>query len=97
MRDADQDVVLGVWDLLLNSSVEDIDAVVDAVTRGITVPYLSLHGIDPGPGYRDWLCARISTAEVELWSDLGHYPHLIEQQRFVERVVAFDRDLAGPG
>ena len=97
LREADQSVVLGVWDLLLHASVAEIDAVADDVVGGIRVPYLSLHGIDPGPEYRDWLYSRVPTSEVELWPDLGHYPHLIEQHRFVERVVAFDRDLAGNG
>ncbi len=97
VRTADQSVVLGVWDLLLHAPIVEIDAVADAVTGGISVPYLSLHGIDPGPDYHDWLCSRVPTAEVELWPDHGHYPHLIDQQRFVERVVAFDRDVAGNG
>jgi pimeloyl-ACP methyl ester carboxylesterase len=93
LRQADQDVVLGVWDLMFGSSVEELDALVDAVAGAVSVPYLSLHGIDPGPDYADWLGSRVSTATVEVWPDLGHYPHLIQQQRFVERVVAFDDTL----
>lgn len=91
LRSADQEVVLGVWDLMFSSTVEQLDGVVDAMAGAITVPYLALHGIDPGPEYADWLCARIATATVELWPDLGHYPQLIEQRRFVDRVVEFDR------
>jgi len=90
LRQADQSVVLGVWELMFTAPVEELDAVVDAVAGNVTVPYLSLHGIDPGPGYPDWLTSRLGTATVEVWPDLGHYPHLIEQERFVERVVAFD-------
>ena len=93
LRKADQDVVLGVWDLMFNSSVEELDAVVDAVAGAITAPYLSLHGIDPGPDYADWLTSRVATATVEVWAGLGHYPHLIEQQRFIDRIVAFDDPL----
>ena len=93
LRNADQDVVLGVWDLMFSSSVEELDAVVDAVAGAITAPYLSLHGIDPGPDYADWLTSRVATATVEVWAGLGHYPHLIEQQRFIDRIVAFDDPL----
>jgi pimeloyl-ACP methyl ester carboxylesterase len=93
LRQADQDVVLGVWDLMFSSSVAELDAVVDAVAGAITVPYLSLHGIDPGADYADWLGQRVTTATVEVWPDLGHYPHLIDQQRFVDRLIAFDNDL----
>ena len=91
LRDADQEVVLGIWDLVFHASVADLDATVDALAGAITVPYLSLHGIDPGPDYSDWLTSRVRTASVEVWPDLGHYPHLIEPERFVRRVVEFDR------
>jgi pimeloyl-ACP methyl ester carboxylesterase len=94
LRAADQDVVLGVWDVVLTATVDDLDATVDAVAGGIDVPYLSLHGIDPGPDYAGWLTSRIPSATVEVWPDLGHYPHLIEQDRFVRRVVEFDAALA---
>ncbi len=78
LREAEQSVVLGVWDLLFSSTVEQLDAVVDQLAGAISVPYLSLHGIDPGPDYAEWLGSRVSTATVELWPDMGHYPHLVE-------------------
>lgn len=90
VRRADPDVVLGVWDLLFTASVDELDAAVDELAGAITVPYLSLHGIDPGRDYREWLVSRIATASVEVWPDLGHYPHLVAADRFVDRVVAFD-------
>lgn len=89
-RKGDQSVVLGVWDLLFTAPVEELDAVVDAVAANVSVPYLSLHGIDPGPDYDGWLTSRLATATVEVWPDLGHYPHLVEPERFVERVTSFD-------
>ena len=91
VRRADQEVVLGVWDMMFTASAADLDGLVDAVAGSITVPYLSLHGIDPGEGYDSWLTGKLPSATVEVWPDLGHYPHLIEQDRFVERLVAFDQ------
>lgn len=91
IRAAEQEVVLGVWEMMFTAAPADLDAVVDSLAAAITVPYLSLHGIDPGPDYGDWLTGKIPTATVEVWADQGHYPHLIEQQRFVDRVVEFDR------
>jgi pimeloyl-ACP methyl ester carboxylesterase len=90
LRRADQEVVLGVWELVLESSAEELDAMVDGVVGAVTVPYLSLHGIDPGPEYGEWLGARVPTATFEVWPDHGHYPHLVDPRRFVERIVAFD-------
>lgn len=90
VRTAEQDVVLGVWDLLFTASADDLDATVDALAGALSVPYLSLHGIDPGPDYSAWLTAKVPSATVEVWPDQGHYPHLIDQDRFVERVKGFD-------
>jgi len=60
----------------------------------VTVPLLSLHGLDAGPDYAAWLAARIPTATVEVWTDeqgrpLGHHPHLMAPERFVARVREF--------
>ena len=90
LRAGEQDVVLGVWDVVLASSAAELDGVVDGLVGAITVPYLSLHGIDPGTEYGDWLTSRVAGAAFEVWPDHGHYPHLVDPARFVERVVAFD-------
>lgn len=93
LRNAEQDVVLGIWDLVLRSPAADLDAVTEGVASAITVPYLSLHGIDPGPGYAEWLTNLVPSATVEVWADHGHYPHLIDPERFVARVTEFAADL----
>ena len=64
-----------------------------SLAGGVQVPYLSLHGIDPGPNYPAWLGGLIPTAEVEVWPEYGHYPHLVEPQRFVAHVAAFEAAL----
>ncbi len=92
---ADQRVVLGTWDAVLHGSIEELDATVTALAGAITVPYLSLHGIDPGPGYAEWLTALVPTATVEIWPDTGHYPHLVEPARFVARLEAFEAQARG--
>ena len=89
LRNAEQDVVLGIWDLVLTSPAADLDAVTENLAGSITVPYLSLHGIDPGPDYSEWLTGLIPSATVEVWADHGHYPHLVDPERFVSRVVGF--------
>lgn len=85
-----QEVVLGVWDLILGSTEDELNEVVEQVAQGITAPYLALHGIDPGPDYASWLTGLVPSAEVEVWPAHGHYPHLVDPARFVARVVAFD-------
>jgi pimeloyl-ACP methyl ester carboxylesterase len=89
LRRADQDVVLGVWELLLTQPVESIAATVDAALAGYSgsdVPYLALFGLDPGDGYADWLAQRIPGRPSTTGPDHGHYPHLVDPDRFVTRL-----------
>jgi pimeloyl-ACP methyl ester carboxylesterase len=92
LRRADHEVVLGVWELLLTQPVEEIAATVDGALAGYTgrnVAYLALFGLDPGPDYSAWLAERITDSSVELWPDHGHYPHLVDPDRFVARLREF--------
>jgi pimeloyl-ACP methyl ester carboxylesterase len=88
----EQQVVLGVWDLVLQSSAQELDALVGAAAAAITAPYLALHGTDPGDEYRAWLTAKVKTATIEVWPDHGHYPHLLEPARFLARLRDFERE-----
>jgi pimeloyl-ACP methyl ester carboxylesterase len=92
---ARQDVVLGVWGLVFGSTDAELDAVIDAVAQAIAVPYLAIHGLDPGADYADWLSARIRGATVEIWPDHGHYLHLVDPDRFAGRVRRFAASLRG--
>jgi pimeloyl-ACP methyl ester carboxylesterase len=86
----ERDVVLGVWGAVLDQPIEELTPLVEELVRGIRVPYLSLHGIDPGPGYAPWLATLVPQARVEVWSECGHYPHLVDPDRFVHRLADFD-------
>jgi pimeloyl-ACP methyl ester carboxylesterase len=91
-RRADQDVILGVWDVILTQPVDEISQTVEMALAGYAnkpTPYLALFGIDPGNDYGAWLSDRIEGALVDVWTDHGHYPHLVEPQRFVETVERF--------
>lgn len=93
LRRPSQEVVLGIWAPVIESTPAELDALVAAVAGSVTVPYLSLHGIDPGADYASWLTALVPTATVEVWPDLGHYPHLVEPVRFLTRLADFEQDL----
>jgi pimeloyl-ACP methyl ester carboxylesterase len=89
LRKARPEVVLGTWASVFESTPEQLDATIAQLAGAITVPYLSLHGIDPGPDYADWLTRLVPTASVEVWADHGHYPHLVDLPRFCARVDEF--------
>ncbi|WP_457632227.1 alpha/beta fold hydrolase [Oceanithermus desulfurans] len=84
-----QEAVLGIWHDVWVLSEDDLAVLVNQLLEGYRTPYLALHGIDPGPAYVDWLAARIPGAAVEVWPDYGHYPHLVDPDRFVERLRTF--------
>ena len=86
---ADQDVVLGVWGPMLDGPDPDVDAQVDAVLATLTMPYLSWHGMDPGPGYEAWLRERVPHAQFELLDGEGHFVHQVDPARFTARLRAF--------
>lgn len=90
LRDPRQQVVLGVWQPLFEHSTAELDRIVAGLVAGVEAPLLSLHGMDPGEAYAAWLTERIPTATVEIWADHGHYPHLVDPERFLARVRAFD-------
>jgi pimeloyl-ACP methyl ester carboxylesterase len=90
LRRADQQVVLAIWSPVLESSADDLDALVRSFAGQVKVPYLALHGSDPGSGYAAWLADVIGGATVEVWPDEGHYPHLVEPLRFVNRLADFE-------
>jgi pimeloyl-ACP methyl ester carboxylesterase len=95
IRRPDQTVVLGTWQAVLEGSVEDLEATIRTLTAAVHVPFLSLHGIDPGADYVGWLQAQIPQAVVEVWPDHGHYPHLVDPTRFLTRLAAFEREAVG--
>lgn len=88
-RTARQDVVLGVWDLVFTTPPAALDELIDAMAPAITVPYLTLLGNDAGEGYDDWLRSRIAHVEIEHWPEHGHYLHLVDPDRFAERIRRF--------
>lgn len=89
------EVVLGIWSTVFDTPAEELDLLAGALSSGITVPYLSLHGTDPGDEYFDWLRAIVPSATYEVWPEAGHYPHLVERDRFVKRLATFDPGLWG--
>ncbi len=92
LRRVEQEVVLGVWGLLLTEPADEIARQIDEALAGYVTnqtPYLAVFGIDPGESYATWLAERMPGAQVELWADHGHYPHLVDPDRFVTRLRDF--------
>lgn len=93
LRRTDQDVVLGVWDPVIDTPRDELDTMVRTLASAVAVPYLSLHGIDPGAQYPSFLMGLVPGAVVEIWPEHGHYPHLVDPARFLARLRSFEATL----
>jgi pimeloyl-ACP methyl ester carboxylesterase len=82
-------VTMDLWSPLVALEADAVESMIASTLSGIQVPYLALHGSNPGADYVPWLQQRLPTAEVELWEDTLHFPHLVYPERFVARVMAF--------
>jgi pimeloyl-ACP methyl ester carboxylesterase len=73
----------------MTQSAEEIDCEVAPVIERLKAPYLAIHGEALDARYVAWLRAAIPHAEIETWNNGGHWLHLVEPERFLERVIPF--------
>lgn len=87
IRRPEQQVVLGVWSMMLEQTPEELAALVDRTAAvPAEVPYVVVQGIPTGPDYPGWLRERLPQLRFEDWGAVGHYPHLHEPDRFLALV-----------
>ena len=84
-----QDVVLAYWDGILRRSPEELQAEIDAAARRIAAPYLAVFGHRLAGDERATLHSLLPCLELEEWPDRGHMVHLMEPDRFANRLVEF--------
>jgi len=84
-----QDLVLGYWDEALQRSPEDLQSLTDEAAGKINVPYLAVFGRTLADDERNRLTARLPILELEEWPDRGHMVHLMDSERFADRLAAF--------
>ena len=92
----DQQLVLDHWFKPLTESPAVLQAEIDAMLDGVTVPYLWLAGEPVETADRDHLLAHVHQAQIETWSDLGHMAHLAEPDRFVALLSRFVTSAVNP-
>jgi pimeloyl-ACP methyl ester carboxylesterase len=91
-RTSDQDVVLDIWKPMLDWDSDAIDAAKPALEQllgAIQVPYLAVHGHPVEPAYEDWFRSINPAATIEFWNGMGHWLHLVDPDRFANRVRDF--------
>jgi pimeloyl-ACP methyl ester carboxylesterase len=83
------DVVLGYWAELLHADPEMFQRRIETIARRITVPGLALFGDALTREQRDYFHAFAPTIEIEEWPGRGHMLHLVEPDRFADRLRSF--------
>ena len=92
LRRLDQDVVLGIWSMSMAVSTDELNAVVEEALGGYAgkpTPYLTVFGNAPEAGYAEWISQHVPGARMELWTEHGHHPHLLDPERFVATLRTF--------
>lgn len=85
----DQDLILGYWDELLTTTPEDLQARVDRDLNAVSVPVLAVFGQTLDATTRAHLLDHLPATEIEEWPGLGHMVHLMEPERFAQRLATF--------
>jgi pimeloyl-ACP methyl ester carboxylesterase len=84
-RRPSQDLVVGYWRDLLERSPVELGAWagdVLAELRAKHVPYLVVSGTEVSTDYRRWLGEVLPQAEILVWPESSHFPHLADPDRF---------------
>jgi hypothetical protein len=93
-----QDVLLGYWKDLLTVSPAEMEKQIDGSCRRIPSSHLftAIFGEDIDPDYRSWLEARIPQCNVVVFPDAGHFPHLVDPERFATEVRSPAQEAISP-
>src|SRR4051794_26542163 len=83
-----RELVLGYWAEVLDLEPDALQARVDRALEAIEAPVLAVFGRELTAPEHERL-ARIPDAACEVWPDFGHFAHLVEPDRFAERLLAF--------
>lgn len=86
-----QDLVLGYWSMVLERPIEEITAMMDENIGRLAashVPYVLVAGHQLPEPVAAWMRDRIPQADVRVWDDTGHFPHLAYPDRFAELLVS---------
>lgn len=86
-----QQLVVGYWRDALERSPEELGAWAGDVladVRARNVPYLVVSGAEVDPDYRRWLGDVLPQAEIAVWPESGHFPHVAHPERFAQILVA---------
>jgi pimeloyl-ACP methyl ester carboxylesterase len=84
----EQNVVVGYWEEVLRSDAAALQTRIDEGLATVGVPALAIFG-RPLPDAEGHGLTHVRDLEIEEWPGLGHFPHLVEPDRFTARLREF--------
>ena len=81
-----QKIVLGYWREAFEVPSTELQARVVECARRIDTPFTAIFGEDVESTYRSWLSATVPECNVVIFPHAGHFPHLVDPDRFAEEV-----------
>ncbi|MEV5694767.1 alpha/beta fold hydrolase [Micromonospora globbae] len=87
----DRATYLGWQQELLGLDPDRLQARIESAARAIRSPYLAVFSRQPWSGHDEWLRNLIPTAEIEVYGNQGHFPHLADVARFTTSIRRFER------
>jgi pimeloyl-ACP methyl ester carboxylesterase len=91
-----QDVVLGYWDEVLRTDPAELQAHIDRQIRALAVPLLGVFGRPITDSERERF-AWLPDVQLEAWIGEGHFVHLVDPDRFGNRLREFVDHCAASG
>ena len=88
----EQDVVLGYWGEVVEKGPDVLQSMITTTLQAIRTPYLAVMGHQVSDDERDYLQANLGDVLIEEWDGQGHLLHLVDPERFAERVAVFIND-----
>ncbi len=85
---AELELLLAYWRELLERPA-DVEREVDEALPLLQDPYLALFARRLPAPERRWLTDRLSAIQLEEWPGVGHFPHLVQLDRFMRLLTDF--------
>ena len=86
-----RDLVVGYWDGPLHADPGQLETAMTETMRRVRCPYLAVFGRTLTPEQRTYMTDRLVDLQIEEWPGGGHFVHLADVDRFVERLRSFVR------
>ncbi len=83
-----QEVVMAVWDGVLDTPSEELSAQVEGALPAVAAPYLGIFGAALSDEEQR-LQALVPGGTVEVWDGLGHFLQLVDPERTARRIATF--------